>query len=215
MKKIALFAALGLGLFLGSCSKNSVDPGDINPPAPVDGNVVTISADITTNTTWSADKIYLLKNKVYVSSNATLTIQPGTIIKGDKATQGTLIITRGAKIEAAGTVDKPIVFTSNQPVNARKEGDWGGVVLLGKAPNNAGNSATIEGISDATDKAKYGGDVPADNSGTLKYVRIEYAGIPLGADNELNGLTFGSVLYTNLAMTLLNGLAVQLTVSTL
>lgn len=193
MKKIALFAALGLGLFLGSCSKNSVDPGDINPPVITDGNVVTISADITTNTTWSADKIYLLKSKVYVTNNATLTIQAGTIIKGEKATQGTLIITRGAKIEAVGTVDKPIVFTSNQPVNARKEGDWGGVVLLGKAPNNAGNAATIEGISDATDKAKYGGDVANDNSGTMKYVRIEYAGIPLGADNELNGLTFGSV----------------------
>lgn len=193
MKKIALFAALGLSLFFASCSKNSVDPGDINPPTTTDGNVVTISSDITTNTTFTADKIYLLKNKVYVTNNATLTIQAGTIIKGDKPTQGTLIITRGAKIEAVGTVDKPIVFTSNQPVNARKEGDWGGVVLLGKAPNNAGNAASIEGISDATDKAKYGGDVPTDNSGTLKYVRIEYAGIPLGADNELNGLTFGSV----------------------
>ncbi len=193
MKKIALFAALGLSLFFASCSKNSVDPGDINPPTTTDGNVVTISSDITTNTTFTADKIYLLKNKIYVTNNATLTIQAGTIIKGDKPTQGTLIITRGAKIEAVGTVDKPIVFTSNQAVNARKEGDWGGVVLLGKAPNNAGNSVSIEGISDATDKAKYGGDVPADNSGTLKYVRIEYAGIPLGADNELNGLTFGSV----------------------
>ena len=192
MKKIALFAALGLGLFLGSCSKNSVDPGEINPPVTNDG-VVTVSTDITANTTWTADKIYLLKNKVYVTNNAVLTIQPGTIIRGDKATAAALVITRGAKIEAVGTVDKPIVFTSNQPVAARDKGDWGGVVLLGKAPNNAGNAVSIEGISDATDKAKYGGDVPNDNSGTLKYVRIEFAGIPLGADNELNGLTFGSV----------------------
>ncbi len=193
MKKIALFAALSLSLYLGSCSKSSVDPGDINPPTVIDGNVVTVSTDITTNTTWTADKIYLLKNKVYVTGNVTLTIQPGTIIKGDKVTAAALIITRGSKIEAVGTADKPIVFTSNVAAGGRSQGDWGGLVLLGSAPNNLGSAVPIEGISDATDKAKHGGSNAADNSGTLKYVRIEYAGIPLGADNELNGLTFGSV----------------------
>ena len=104
-----------------------------------------------------------------------------------------MIITRGAKIEAVGTVDKPIVFTSNMAAGARDRGDWGGLILLGKAKNNKGNSVPIEGISDATDKGKHGGTDDADNSGTLKYVRVEYAGIPLSPDNEINGVTFGSV----------------------
>lgn len=180
---------VALGMLVSSCSKST-------DPDPIDQNsdgVVTVSADITASTTWTADKIYLLKNNVYVTNNATLTIEPGTIIKGDKATKGALIITRGAKIMAVGTVDKPIVFTSNVAVGGRSQGDWGGLVLLGKAPNNGGASVAIEGISDASDKAKYGGTDAADNSGTLKYVRIEYAGIPLGPDNEINGLTLGSV----------------------
>ncbi len=193
MKKILLVAALGFTILASSCSKNTVDAGDgggiVTPP---DG-VVTVNADITTATTWTADKIYLLKGNVFVTNNAILTIQPGTIIKGDKATKAALIITRGAKIEAAGTADKPIVFTSNVAAGGRSQGDWGGVILLGKAPNNVGASVTIEGISDATDKGKHGGTDIADNSGTMKYVRIEYAGIALSPDNEINGLTFGSV----------------------
>ncbi|WP_374948667.1 hypothetical protein [Mucilaginibacter sp.] len=195
MKKILLFAALGLSILATSCSKNTVDPGTgpIVDPGTGGSTSVTVSADITTATTWTADKIYLLKGNIFVTNNATLTIQPGTIIKGDKATKGALIVTRGAKIDATGTVDKPIVFTSNQSVGARAQGDWGGVILLGKAPNNAGTAIAIEGISDATDKGKHGGTDAADNSGTMKYVRIEYAGIPLSPDNEINGLTFGSV----------------------
>lgn len=196
MKKILLVAALGFTILASSCSKNTVDPGDgggiVTPPVTGDG-VVTVNADITTATTWKADKIYLLKGNVFVTSNATLTIEPGTIIKGDKATKGALIVTRGAKIQAVGTADKPIVFTSNVASGGRSQGDWGGVILLGKAPNNVGASVPIEGISDATDKGKHGGTDAADNSGTLKYVRIEYAGIALSPDNEINGLTFGSV----------------------
>jgi hypothetical protein len=195
MKKLLLLSVLSVSMYLAGCSSESTDDGDINLPIvtnPTTG-VVEVSGDITTNTTWTADKIYLIKGNVYVTNNVTLTIEPGTIIKGDKPTKGALVITRGAKINATGTAEKPIVFTSNQPVNGRSQGDWGGVVLLGKAPNNTGSSVTIEGISDASDKAKYGGTDPADNSGILKYVRIEYAGIPLGPDNELNGLTMGSV----------------------
>ncbi|MFD1256178.1 hypothetical protein ACFQ3S_05175 [Mucilaginibacter terrae] len=194
MKKILLLAALSVSIYLTGCSSDSTDDGVINPPVVVpSSNTVEVSGDITTNTTWTADKIYLLKGNVYVTNNVTLTIEAGTLIKGDKPTKAALVITRGAKISAIGTADKPIVFTSNQPAGGRAQGDWGGVVLLGKAPNNAGPSITIEGISDASDKAKYGGTDGADNSGTLKYVRIEYAGIPLGPDNELNGLTMGSV----------------------
>lgn len=190
MKKQLLLCAMSVLIFLASCSKNTVDE-DIN--LPVAANTVEVSGDVTANTTWSSDKIYLLKGNVFVTNNATLTIQPGTIIKGDKATKGALVITRGAKINATGTVDKPIVFTSSVAAGARKEGDWGGVILLGKAQNNLGTSVPIEGISDATDKGKHGGTDNADNSGIMKYVRIEYAGIALSPDNEINGLTFGSV----------------------
>jgi len=190
MKKQLLICALSvLGLF-ASCSKSS-DDGDVNPPT--DGNTVEITGDVSTSVTWTASKIYVLKGNVFVTNNATLTIEPGTIIKGDKATKGSLVITRGSKINAAGTADKPIVFTSSVAAGARKEGDWGGLVILGNAENNVGASVAIEGISDATGKGNHGGTNNADNSGVLKYIRIEYAGIALSPDNEINGLTFGSV----------------------
>lgn len=179
-----------------SCSNKKDDDTEV----PNEDGMVVISGEIKTNTTWTADKIYLLKGFVYVSNNAVLTIEPGTIIKGDKSTKGTLIITRGAQIQAVGTVDKPIVFTSAQAVGGRAQGDWGGVILLGKAPVNQGNDVKIEGgltaPPGATDDKPYfyyGGTVPNDNSGTLKYVRIEFAGIPFSPDNEINGLTMGGV----------------------
>ena len=151
----------------------------------------TVSSDITTNTNWSG--VILLQNKVYVKNNATLTIAPGTVIRGDKATQGTLIITRGAKINANGTATQPIVFTSDQPVGNRAEGDWGGVVVLGLAKNNQpGGVANIEGIVPTTD-TQFGGAFDNDNSGTIKYVRIEFSGIALEPNKEINGLTMGSV----------------------
>jgi len=193
MKKQLLATALSLLVFFASCSKNDNgddDGGEIVLPTT---GVVEVTGDITTATNWTADKIYLLKGNVFVTNNVTLTIAPGTIIKGDKGTKGALIITRGAKISAIGTVDKPIVFTSAIAAGGRTPGDWGGLILLGKGINNLGTSVTIEGISDATDKAKHGGTDNADNSGTLKYVRVEYAGVALGPDNEINGITFGSV----------------------
>ncbi|RYY35591.1 MAG: hypothetical protein EOP46_09460 [Sphingobacteriaceae bacterium] len=194
MKKTLLLAAFSALVFITSCSKQNDDGGDIIiPPTTEDETVVQVTGDITANTTWTADKIYLLKGNVFVTNNSTLEIQPGTIIKGDKPSKGALIITRGAKIDAEGTADKPIVFTSNVAAGGREEGDWGGIILLGKAHNNGGNAVTIEGISDATDKGKHGGDDDNDNSGIMKYVRIEYAGIALSPDNEINGLTFGSV----------------------
>lgn len=166
---------------------SNFDPENTVYPA----NTTTVSADITTNTTWSGT--VLLQNKVYVKNNATLTIQPGTVIRGDKATQGTLIITRGAKINANGTASQPIVFTSNQAAGARNEGDWGGLVILGLARNNQpGGVANIEGIAPTTD-TQFGGNFDTDNSGTLRYVRIEFGGIPLEPNKEINGITFGSV----------------------
>ena len=166
---------------------SNFDPENTAYPA----TVTTVSADITTNTTWSG--VVKLMNKVYVKNNATLTIAPGTIIRGDKLTQGTLIITRGAKIIADGTAANPIVFTSNEAVGARNEGDWGGLVLLGLAKNNQpGGVANIEGIVPTTD-SQYGGNFDNDNSGILRYVRVEFAGIALEPNKEINGITFGSV----------------------
>jgi hypothetical protein len=153
--------------------------------------LTTVSSDVTTSTTWSG--VILLQNKIYVKNNATLTIAPGTIIRGDKASQGSLIVTRGAKLNAIGTVTDPIVFTSNEEIGNRGEGDWGGLVILGLARNNQpGGVANIEGIVPTTD-TQYGGNFDTDNSGTIKYVRIEFAGIALEPNKEINGITFGSV----------------------
>ncbi|RYZ99523.1 MAG: hypothetical protein EOP47_16570 [Sphingobacteriaceae bacterium] len=198
MKKQGLFLALTAVIFLAACSKRD---GSIDPIIPSDGdtdkNVVVVTGDISASTKWTADKIYLLKGFVYVTNDAVLTIEPGTIIKGDKVSKGTLTITRGSKIEAVGTIDKPIVFTSNFTTGIRQPGDWGGLILLGKAPVNKAEGVKIEGGLDAKGDApkyiQYGGTVTADNSGTLKYVRIEYAGVSFSPDNEINGLTLGGV----------------------
>jgi len=163
------------------------DPENTVYPA----TTTTVSTDVTTNTTWSG--VVLLQNKVYVKNNATLTIAPGTIIRGDKNSQGTLIITRGAKINAAGTASSPIIFTSNESVGNRAEGDWGGIVILGLARNNQpGGVANIEGLVPSTD-TQFGGNFDNDNSGVMQYCRIEFSGIPLEPNKELNGLTMGSV----------------------
>ncbi len=166
---------------------SNFDPENTNYPSTTS----TISSDITSNTTLSGT--VLLQNKVYVTNGAILTILPGTVIRGDQSTQGTLIITRGSKIIAQGTQNSPIVFTSNQSVGNRAEGDWGGLVILGNAVNNQpGGVANIEGIS-PTPNTQYGGSNDSDNSGILKYVRVEFAGIALEPNKEINGITFASV----------------------
>ena len=182
---VALNSILSLLLLINACNK--VENGTENPN-PVITEQQIITDKITTSTTWTANKKYLLKGFIYVESGATLTIEAGTIIKGDKDTKGTLIIKPGAKIIAEGTVQKPIIFTSNQPKGARGYGDWGGVILLGKAKVNK-SPATIEGENLST----FGGSDDDDNSGILKYVRIEFAGIAFEPDKEINGLTLGGV----------------------
>lgn len=133
---------------------------------------------------------YILKGWVYIADGATLTIEPGTIIKGDKDTKAALIAEPGGKLIARGTQTAPIVFTSEQAPGNRRPGDWGGIILCGKAPNNNGVLAQqIEGGP----RTKHGGTDADDNSGVLEYVRIEFAGYPFEKDKEINGLTFGSV----------------------
>ncbi len=194
MKKI-LLASLSLVILFGSCKKKNN-----NNTTPTTDTVVVLKGDIATNTTLSASKKYRLEGFVYVTDGATLTIEAGTVIRGDKASKGTLVITRGSKINAVGTSTSPIIFTSNASAGARSQGDWGGIIILGKAPiNPSGGEAKIEGGLTATgggDEKKYiyyGGTDAADNSGMLKYVRIEFGGIAFSPDNEINGLTMGGV----------------------
>jgi len=157
--------------------------------------VVTVTGEITSNTNWTNDNVYVLSGFVYVEDAATLTIEAGTIIRGEKATKGSLIVTRGSKIYANGTVDQPIVFTSDQPEGGRNYGDWGGIILLGNAPINVpGGTAIIEGGVDTPEgDGVYGGVNATDNSGSLSYVRIEYPGIAFVPGSEINGLTCGGV----------------------
>jgi len=155
--------------------------------------VVDVTSAITSNTTWTSNNTYVLKGFIYVKNNAKLTIESGTIIKGDKQTKGTLIITRGSQIIADGLKTSPIVFTSNQPVGQRSYGDWGGLIILGKAPVNQGEVSIEGGVDNASGDGKYGGTDVNDNSGILRYVRIEFAGIAFQPDNEINGLTMGGV----------------------
>ncbi len=169
------------------------DPQNAIYPTPT----VAVTTSITVNTTWTSGNVYLLQGQIYVKTGATLTIQPGTIIMGDKAAVGAgLFITKGSKIMAMGTVAQPIVFTSNQAAGSRAQGDWGGVILMGQAGNNQpGGIANIEGIAPSADTEFGGGASPNDNdnSGVMQFVRIEWAGYVYAPNKEINGLTFGSV----------------------
>ena len=169
------------------------DPQNKNYGTPT----VDVTTDITSNTTWTSNNVYQLKGLIYVKNGATLTIQPGTVIMGDKATpNSSLVVTKGAKLIAQGTATAPIVFTSNQAIGQRNLGDWGGIILLGKASNNnPSGTANIEGIAPTADTEYGGGLTPddADNSGVLKYVRVEFGGYVFQPGKEINGITFGAV----------------------
>jgi len=170
----------------GDTINNDNGGGDTPPPATND--VVILQGSITANTTLESSKTYELKGGVTVESGATLTIQAGTkIIAGNEnGVFAFLLIAQGAKIQAIGTASQPIVFTSkNATPNA---GDWGGLLLAGKAPINRGLTATSE-VANAT----YGGTDPLDNSGTLSYVRLEFTGGKINADSEFNGLSLYGV----------------------
>ena len=154
--------------------------------------------NITSNVTLNAGTRYILKGFVYVKAPATLTIPAGTVIYGDKATTGTLIVERGAKLNANGTANQPIIFTSRLAPLQRGPGDWGGIILLGKARINTvsgADTAAIEGLPGTIAPAYYGGQDDNDNSGVLRYMRIEFPGINLTgvSGNEINGLTMGGV----------------------
>ena len=168
---------------------------------------VKVNEDISADTTWECGT-YLLQKLVFVTGDSTLKIEPGVQVLGDTDQEGVvtaLIVTRGSKLEAVGTKDEPIVFSSGNPEGARSPGDWGGVVLLGKATVNTGSckegqgeaceggyfEGNIEGLDPTNPKSLYGGTDDDHECGHIQYARIEFAGFQLSMDNELNGLTLG------------------------
>lgn len=164
-------------------------------PATTDYNEATniITGTIDIDTKLYKRNTYQLIGVVYVTKNAILTIEPGTVIRGDDKTCGTLVITNGAKIIAEGLETDPIIFTSNKNIAERKPGDWGGIILLGKAPINKMGGVNFLDFNLDPGVNLYGGQDAEDNSGILKYVRIEYSGRKLNALKEINGLSLAGV----------------------
>ena len=208
MKKSILLAAAFVALIATSCRKIEMDGGGstvVAPPTTPGVQTIILKGRIDKDTVLREGNNYILSGIVYMVNNATMTVQPGVTVKGDYtgANVAALVITRGAKLIADGTQEKPIVFTSNSPVP--RSGDWGGIVLLGKASVNTAFSGTgggtgiyqAEGGIDNSfgDGLAGGGTTPndADNSGILRYVRIEYAGYAYQPDKELNSLTMCAV----------------------
>ncbi|MCC4308051.1 DUF3040 domain-containing protein [Alcanivorax marinus] len=146
-----------------------------------------VSGVLDGDTTWGADRTWILDGIVYVEGG-TLTLEPGTRVEGRPG--AALVVTRGARLHAAGRADAPILFTSNQPEGTRQPGDWGGLVLLGAAPVNQPD-AHIEGVPDNDPRGAFGGRDADGSCGVLEYARIEFAGFEVYANNELNGLTLG------------------------
>ena len=208
MKKNLVFImilALTTMFAVTSCKKKEgcTDPTSLNydpdaedddgsctyPPPTTTKPIVEITGNVST-TTWTKDKIWRLNGFVRVQDGNTLTIEAGTVIIGDDVSKGTLIIQRGGKIIAEGKVDEPIIMTSEKAPGLRQPGDWGGLVICGKASNNVpGGTAELEGGYGAF----HGGTDDNDNSGILRYVQINFAGIPINPNEEVNSLTMGSV----------------------
>jgi hypothetical protein len=209
------------GIFAASLAVVSAcgpDPDPIDPIDPIKTNKI-ISSNITANTTWYADTVYQLGGRIAVTSGATLTIQPGTVIKGEAGTGSNatcLLIARGGKLMAEGTASLPIIFTSvadeitpemvaagnfaSPNLDPTVNGLWGGLIVLGNAkispkPGTAGEllEVQIEGIPTSDPNGLYGGNNDADNSGVIKYVSLRHGGTNIGSGNEINGITFGGV----------------------
>ncbi|WP_257669834.1 hypothetical protein [Parapedobacter tibetensis] len=204
MKKFFLpfLTMFALG-FVTSCS-------DDDPVDPIDeGDEMTKSGIITANETWTSENVYILDGHVVVGDGVTLTIEPGTIIKaenGERADASSLVVDQGGKLMAEGTASQPIIFTSvlddiqpgetESTLGVGDAGQWGGLIMLGRAPisvDGATGIEFIEGIPENDEYGEYGGDVANDNSGTLRYLSIRFTGIVLEQNAELQGLTLGGI----------------------
>lgn len=168
----------------GDCDLSGEGKDRVEVPNPVNFDL-----------TLTADKVWVIKGYTYVTEGATLTVDACTRVEGDSSEVSALIVANTGRLVAEGTENSPILFTSEKAVGKRKAGDWGGVALMGLAPVNTREGVTrpnLDGLPDAEEN-KYGGDDPEDDSGSLKYVRIEYAGYAPSDGYELNGLTLGGV----------------------
>jgi hypothetical protein len=187
--RIAVGAALAVSLSLLPVATVRTDQAPpVNVPG-IDKPVVVVTGSIEGTATWVNTNYYVLRGAVFVEDGATLNIQAGTRIVGESGSVGTLIVAQGGRLNAVGTAQAPIVFTSDQPIGQRGRGDWGGIIINGRAPVNLeGGEGEGEG-----DTGVYGGNNPNDNSGILRYVRVEFSGIEFSPDNELNGIAFQGV----------------------
>lgn len=184
-----------------------------------DENTIVVTSNITSDATWTADKTYILGGRISVESGATLTIMPGTVIKGEAGTgpnATALLVARGATLMAEGTAQAPIIFTSiadeitpedvaagnfaSPNLDPDINGLWGGLIVLGNATISASNDnnediseVQIEGIPTSDPNGLYGGNDDADNSGVITYISIRHGGSNIGEGNEINGLTLGGV----------------------
>src|SRR4051812_18002245 len=189
-----------------ACGDDPKSTPDVTPdapmqPGPTDKTVVNVTANITADTTWTEDKIYVLGprlTRIFVEPGKKLTIMPGTEVRGLEGTG--LVIARGATLIAEGTAAKPIVLTSAQDKGTKTPGWWGGLLVLGAAPINTNKNSTppsdeivFEAFPDQAELGKFGGTKPDDNSGTIKYVRIEFAGFAYTTGREFNNLTLCGV----------------------
>lgn len=199
-----MIVACGGLFYLTSCSD------DDGPTTELPGEENLVTGDITSDVTWETGNTYILAGRIFVNEGATLTIQPGVIVKGEAGT-GTnataLVVARGAKIHAEGTASQPIIFTSvadeiepgmivSPNLDPDINGLWGGLIVLGQAPISVSSNASdfqIEGIPPSDVRGLYGGNNPEDNSGVLKYISIRHGGANIGEGNEINGLTLGGV----------------------
>ena len=196
------------GITCGIGELQLVDCSCIPDPSLNTSGEQVVSENITTDVTWTSDICYILGGRIVVEAGATLTIEPGTLIKGETG-QGTnstsLLVARGATINAEGTADAPIIFTSvadeiqqgmiaSPNLDPSISGLWGGVLILGNAPISADAEAVqIEGVPPSDQNGLYGGTDPSDNSGVFRFVSIRHGGTDIGEGNEINGLTLGGV----------------------
>ena len=188
-KRIAFSLAMAAIVGLWSVATVRTEQSQpINVPG-INKPVIVVTGDVGANDTWTSNFYYVLRGAVFVREGRTLNIGPGTMIIGESGSVGTLIVERGGKLNAIGTAEAPIVFTSDQPIGQRGRGDWGGIIINGRARLNFGSGeAAGEG-----DTGVYGGQDDNDNSGIIRYVRVEFAGIEFSPDNELNGIAFQAV----------------------
>lgn len=185
-------------VYSGDTGFSSIDDIVVEDGMGCDNNLCVLSGTITEDLKMTSENIYLLRGGVFIGDDVnsyTLTIDPGTTIYGETSTDGMLAIRRNSQILAEGTADAPIVFTSSKEAGSRARGDWGGLIINGNATINAcgdGGTDFCEAFGEGG-TGYYGGTDDADNSGVLKYVRVEFAGTLISPENELNGIAFQGV----------------------